>query len=49
LLAAWRFLGQCAPPDSARNVPEFWSWAIARWDCARIPATVNRLAPTATV
>jgi len=49
LLAAWRFLGQPAPPDSPRTVREFWSWAIAGWDPARIPATVNRLAPSAIV
>lgn len=49
LHAAWRFLGQRAPPDPACPVPEFWTWAIANWHAGRIPAAATRPAPTAIV
>ena len=38
LLAAWRFLGQTAPNrDELASVAEFWTWALPRWDLARVP------------
>jgi glutamyl-Q tRNA(Asp) synthetase len=49
LHAAWRFLGQRAPPDPAWPVRDFWAWAIACWNVRRIPATARRLAPSAIV
>lgn len=42
LLAAWRFLGQVAPPAPIGSVRDFWSWAIARWQVERIPLTMTR-------
>src|SRR4051794_22717960 len=49
LHAAWRFLGQRAPPDPACPAPEFWAWAIANWHADHIPATATRPAPPAIV
>ena len=47
LLAAWRFLGQPPPEGSAApaSVAEFWSWAIAAWNPARLPPTAMLAAP----
>lgn len=47
LLTAWQFLGQRLPEGSAQpaSVAEFWSWAIAAWDPARLPPTAMLPAP----
>ena len=48
LFAAWRFLGQrLAGPVGERrhSIAEFWSWAIAAWDPARLPPTGMLPAP----
>lgn len=38
LLAASRFLGQAPPAELAEaGLPEFWRWAIAHWELARVP------------
>ena len=39
LFAAWRFLGQPLPDRSGApdSTAEFWSWAIAAWNPARLP------------
>ena len=39
LAAAWRLLGQRLPERSAAPAcpADFWSWAIAAWDPARLP------------
>jgi glutamyl-Q tRNA(Asp) synthetase len=37
LLAAWRFLDQSPPPDAPVRVAEFWNWARASWQVARLP------------
>jgi glutamyl-Q tRNA(Asp) synthetase len=37
LLAAWRFLDQPPPPGRPASVPEFWAWACASWQVARLP------------
>ena len=42
LLAAWRFLGQPAPPGHVGAVREFWSWASANWRVSAIPPTSTR-------
>jgi glutamyl-Q tRNA(Asp) synthetase len=42
LRAAWRFLGQTAPRDPPSSVREFWSWAIASWQPARLPPVTMR-------
>jgi glutamyl-Q tRNA(Asp) synthetase len=42
LRAAWRFLGQAAPRDPHSSVREFWSWAIASWQPARLPPVTMR-------
>jgi glutamyl-Q tRNA(Asp) synthetase len=42
LLAAWRFLGQAAPPVDVGSVREFWSWASANWRVSAIPSTSTR-------
>ena len=41
LLAAWRFLGQVAPPEPLGSVREFWSWAAASWRVARIASVAT--------
>jgi glutamyl-Q tRNA(Asp) synthetase len=38
LYAALRFLGQAPPPELARaSLSEFWQWAVAHWETARVP------------
>jgi len=38
LCAALRFLGQALPAGLERcSVAEFWQWALAHWDMARVP------------
>jgi glutamyl-Q tRNA(Asp) synthetase len=37
LLAAWRFLDQTPLPDAPVSVAEFWIWARASWQIARLP------------
>ena len=48
LVAAWRLLGQ-RPPEKA-DAPacpaDFWSWAIAAWDPARLPPAAELRAPS---
>jgi len=48
LAAAWRLLGQRLPDDAdAPACPaDFWSWAIATWDPARLPAATVHPAPS---
>jgi len=48
LAAAWRLLGQRLPDDAdALACPaDFWSWAIATWDPARLPAATVHPAPS---
>lgn len=41
LLAAWRFLGQCPPPEPPGDVAAFWAWAVHAWDVTRIPSYVE--------
>jgi glutamyl-Q tRNA(Asp) synthetase len=38
LLAAWRFLGQVLESEQPASPAEFWAFAIASWDLARVPA-----------
>jgi glutamyl-Q tRNA(Asp) synthetase len=47
LAAAWRLLGQRAPDEAhAPACPaDFWSWAIAAWDPARLPPATLLPAP----
>jgi glutamyl-Q tRNA(Asp) synthetase len=47
LLAAWRLLGQPSPERSCApaSPAEFWSWAVAAWDTARLPPTAALPAP----
>ena len=46
LARAMRFLGQSPPDDLSREtLPEFWAWALAHWDTARIPRASSLLAP----
>jgi glutamyl-Q tRNA(Asp) synthetase len=49
LIAAWRFLGQLLPEGSAHpaSVAEFWQWAIAEWNTARLPPVPMLPAPGA--
>jgi glutamyl-Q tRNA(Asp) synthetase len=42
LHAAWRFLAQPPPRDPPATVRDFWSWAIANWQPARVPAVPMR-------
>ena len=42
LAAAWRFLDQAPPPDTAGSEREFWSWAIANWRAERIARVPTR-------
>ena len=41
LIAAWRFLGQRVPDGSEApdSTADFWPWAIATWNPARLPPT----------
>jgi len=41
LIAAWRFLGQRVPDGSEApdSTGDFWPWAIATWNPARLPPT----------
>ncbi|HEY5307565.1 MAG TPA: tRNA glutamyl-Q(34) synthetase GluQRS, partial [Casimicrobiaceae bacterium] len=48
LLAAWRFLDQPMPPGPPTCVAEFWTWAIASWQVARLPPVPTLPAPSAT-
>lgn len=44
LHAAWRFLEQPWPRVPPATVRDFWSWAVANWQPARLPAvTVRRV------
>jgi len=47
LAAAWRLLGQRAPDGAhAPACPaDFWSWAVAAWDPARLPPATLLPAP----
>ena len=47
LCAAWSFLGQPLPEAGAApaSVAEFWAWAIAAWNPARLPPTAMLPAP----
>ncbi len=48
LLAAWRFLGQQAPPTRATDITDFWRWARGRWRLDRVPALQHRSPTQAT-
>ena len=47
LVAAWRFLGQPLAEKSATplSVGEFWAWAVAAWNPARLPPMAMLRAP----
>jgi len=45
LLAAWRFLDQRAPPEQPQSIAEFWDWALASWQAARLPPVPMLPAP----
>ncbi len=46
LLAALNFLGQAAPAELAEaSLADFWRWAIAHWDLARVPRRRQLPAP----
>jgi glutamyl-Q tRNA(Asp) synthetase len=47
LVAAWRFLGQREAEGSAAPVTpaDFWAWAFATWDPARLPPVAMLPAP----
>ena len=48
LAAAWRFLEQPWPePGAPASVDEFWAWALAEWDPARLPPATMLPAPRA--
>ena len=47
LLAAWQFLEQPLPSESPLNVAEFWTWARASWQVARLPPVPMLPAPAA--
>ena len=49
LAAAWRLLGQRLPgkADAPACPADFWSWAIAAWDPARLPPAAELRAPSA--
>ncbi|WP_173865154.1 tRNA glutamyl-Q(34) synthetase GluQRS [Thiohalocapsa sp. ML1] len=38
LLAAWRFLGQEAPPEPCKDVASFWAWALPNWQRHLVPS-----------
>ena len=46
LLAAWRFLDQPMPTEPPVSVAEFWTWAIASWQVARLPPVPMLPAPS---
>jgi glutamyl-Q tRNA(Asp) synthetase len=46
LLAAWRFLDQTPPPEAPASVAEFWNWAGASWQVARLPPVPMLPVPT---
>ena len=48
LLAAWRFLDQPMPTEPPVSVAEFWTWAIASWQVARLPPVPMLPAPSGT-
>jgi glutamyl-Q tRNA(Asp) synthetase len=49
LFEALRFLGQPLPPDARRTTTtDFWAWAIAHWQLARVPR-VRALHPSAAI
>jgi glutamyl-Q tRNA(Asp) synthetase len=45
LRAAWRFLGQDAPPADCATVAAFWSHAVRSWTPARVPRVLAQPAP----
>ncbi len=45
LLAAWRFLDQMPPPEAPASVAEFWNFARASWQVARLPPVPMLPAP----
>lgn len=49
LIAAWRFLEQPLPADSGApaTLAEFWQWAAAQWNPARLPPVAMLPAPAA--
>ena len=49
LIAAWRFLEQPLPAGSATpaTLAEFWQWAAAAWNPARLPPVAMLPAPAA--
>ncbi|MCP5268517.1 MAG: tRNA glutamyl-Q(34) synthetase GluQRS [Zoogloeaceae bacterium] len=47
LVTALRFLGQEVPDEVSRmGYPEFWDWAVAHWDMARVPCRRGLVSPT---
>ena len=48
LAAAWRLLGQRLPEtaEAPACAADFWSWAIATWDPARLPPAAELRAPS---
>ncbi|WP_332460559.1 tRNA glutamyl-Q(34) synthetase GluQRS [Thiocapsa bogorovii] len=46
LRAAWTLLGQ-TPPPADLHIDAFWTWAIAEWRIARIPAKTSAEYPSA--
>jgi glutamyl-Q tRNA(Asp) synthetase len=47
LAAAWRFLQQPAPAHAPSSVREFWTFAHAHWQPARLPPVTMMPAPAA--
>jgi glutamyl-Q tRNA(Asp) synthetase len=47
LHAAWRFLGQLAPPRGAATVADFWAHAVSAWSPGRIPQAPTQRSPDA--
>jgi len=45
LLQALAHLGQTVPPAAPADLREFWEWATAHWDPARVPALTAKQPP----
>ena len=45
LEAAWRFLQHAPPPGAPSTTREFWAWALAHWQPARLPPASMLPAP----
>ena len=41
LRAAWRHLGQLAPPSEIAHVAGFWDWAARHWTIEQVPRDRN--------